>query len=276
MIGQLEGLLRLNADLNSQIKPVLRKTIAFVSGKGGTGKSLLAVNIAKYLTSKGKKVLLVDLNFNFSNTAVMINSYASKTLYSFFTRRAFLRELIIKEENGISFLYGDSGKAEFPEIDKSISALFIKQLAELEAEYDLIILDSASGAGKEIFNFLRDVTSFLIITSTEPTAIMDAYVMIKLLKENSCNGKKNVVINKCFDDSDGKTAFNNLNSANEHFLRESLNYIGSIDFSNEIGKSVINQNIFIENHPGHKSAHQIAVISTKLLEIAQLANINQD
>ena len=154
-----------------------------------------------------------------------------------------------------------------------INRLF-KQLRQMEKKYDLIIVDTGAGANKAVIDILLNADANVVVTSPEPTAVMDAYVIIKLLNHNRYEGKKFVIVNKCGGREKGEETFDNLNTAVLHFLKEKLELIGTVDYDPSVNKSIINQQLFVKSHPVHPVSGSLARVSKALHEYVHLANIH--
>jgi flagellar biosynthesis protein FlhG len=105
------------------------------------------------------------------------------------------------------FIFGESGNLKHPNLSDNIIKNFFADLHEIETEYDFIILDIGSGTGDNVINFLISSDVNIIVATPEPTSIMDAYVVLKILKASSYQGSKTLVINKCSTLAEGKNAF---------------------------------------------------------------------
>lgn len=275
MIGQAERLYELTQLQNEEKAEYKNNIIAFTSGKGGTGKTIISLNIAFASALDGKKILYVDLDLNLANAAIMLNIYSDSTLTRFFTERASLSSLIYKYHNNLHFLFGDSGRIDFPKLsDNSISNLF-SEIHSLANKYDIILIDTGAGAASETIQILLKSAIAVVISTPEPTSIMDCYVMHKLLKFNNYRGQKTVVINKCENEEEGFSAFKNLSAAVNHFIKEPAKLIGIVNEDKEISRSIKDQKIFISASPYNNTALQIKKIATKIYDNLQLVNINQ-
>lgn len=276
MIGQAERLYELNklrrASGNGNAGCPI---IAFTSGKGGTGKSFTTLNLAYALARVNKKVLVVDLDANLSNINIMLNVKSEITLYHFFRDQALLNELIYKYEPNLHFVFGDSGKSDHPLLDERNIEYLFEQLQEISGKYDYIFLDTAAGAGPDLISILARCSFTVIVTTPEPTSIMDAYVILKLLSKQNDSIAKHIIINKSSSLVEGKSSFENLNKASEHFLKQKLSLLGIIEFGEEVGKSILNQNLLIKNNSQSRVVKEIKVLAGNFVKIKHVANNNQ-
>lgn len=276
MIGQAERLIELNNLKTGQTEQDSKKrgrVIAFSSGKGGTGKTFICLNTAYALTKLRKKVLIIDLDPNLSNINIMLNIKAEKTLINYFQDKCALRDLVTKHENFLHFIFGDSGRVDYP-VSKNLEYMF-RDIKELAESYDYIFLDIGAGANEEIIYLLKSADLNIIITNPEPTAVMDAYVIIKLLHNSGSVSDKLIIVNKCYAKDDGQTAFNNLSKASSHFLGENINLLGFIDHDLNVNNAIKSQELYLRWHPYANAATQIVKIAQSLIKIQQVANSNQ-
>lgn len=275
MIGQAERILELRKLKGGGSFHSAGKIFAFTSGKGGTGKTFLSLNLAYSLFKKNKKVLVIDLDANFSNGSIMLNMFASRTIYNFYTGHSLLSELITEVEPGFHFIFGDSGKTDYPAPGVEMVKYFYSQLRSFQDRYDFIFFDTGAGAAVDTLAFLSRADVNLIITTPEPTAVMDAYVMLKLLKHEGFNGKKYLLVNRCFSPNDVQQTHNNFNAAAKHFLNDGAELLGSVYSNEAVSQSIINQELLFKHFPQGQTALQISKLSSSLIEIAQMANIRQ-
>ncbi len=252
-----------------------RKIISVCSGKGGTGKSFFALNFGYKLSRLNKKVLIVDFDFNFSNLHLMINEIAENPISNFLLQKSSFDELIFKYTENLHFIFGDSGSSEFPKLNNDLLEYFFIHLDSISNEYDYIIIDSSAGVDDLIIYQLSRSDINLIIASPEPTAVMDAYVLVKMITENLENSKNFVIINKADNKEEGEQAFKNLNTAVNHFLKTEIILLGVIDYDRLVYKSIVNQELFTAAYPNSVASLEIEDIVHRFLKIAHVANNNQ-
>jgi flagellar biosynthesis protein FlhG len=282
MIGQAERLIELNQLRVKGKNGEKHKIIAFSSGKGGTGKTFLSLNIAYALSLRQKKILFIDLDVNLSNAHIMMNVVASKTLYDFINGGCSLKELITPSSKNLHFIFGDSGKIDYSKFSPALVENLFDQLHQMD-EYDFILMDMGSGAGEEMINIISNADLNLIIISPEPTSVMDAYVILKFLKAKNYTGESAVIINKCPSKEEGLIAYNNLSAASNHFLKEKPPLLGLIEYNKAVTQSIINQSLLITQYPDSRISAEIKELSGRLIKIKtslkagrHLANIQQE
>lgn len=246
------------------------KIVAFSSGKGGTGKTFLSLNISYALSLREKKVLFIDLDTNLSNAHIMLNTVPSKTIDNFVNKSSCLKDLIsireMPEFKNLHFIFGDSGRLDYSKLTQSVIEKFFDELQELKNDYDFIILDMSSGAGEEMLNIISKADINLIVTTPEPTSVMDSYVILKFLKAKDYKGSKSIILNKCADLQEGVTAYKNLSSASNHFLKDEIALLGLVENSGTATQSIINQNLLLFSYPDLKISAQINELSRRLIE----------
>lgn len=275
MNEQASRLIQLLQLEKKELKSGNAKVISVCSGKGGTGKTFFAANFAFALSNIGKRVLLIDFDLNLSNLNIILNQTSANSISEFFEQRKSLDELIFSYSKNLHLIFGDSGKEYFPRISKEIIDYFFISLNKISVNYDFIIIDSAAGASDITIQQLLNSDYNIIVTSPEPTAVMDAYVLMKLLKAENSSSIKLVVINKAPDEEDGRNSFQNIFVACKHFLEEEPIHLGSISFDIAAHKSVVNQQLLLENDGTAKSSMEIKFIAKSFVEFVQVANNNQ-
>jgi flagellar biosynthesis protein FlhG len=274
MTGQLDRIRELQKLYNSAKDNGSQKILAVTSGKGGTGKTFFAANFA-YQYANTHKVLLVDLDFNLSNLHLLFNSSPQKTLNTYFESKELFNEIITKYNSNLDVIYGDAGLShESKPTIYQIEQMF-EEIYKLDNKYDLIIFDLGAGVSEENLHILSKANTKLIVTNPEPTALMDAYVLIKLLKSSKKADNIYVVVNRCIEKSEGKQSFDNLKSAVDHFLKTGINFLIEIPESIEVRKSIIDQNLLAEKNKSNQVISSIQSTVNKISKIHQVLNINQ-
>ena len=251
-----------------------KKIFSFTSGKGGTGKTFLALNIAYALARQQKKILLVDFDFNLASIHLMLNVNPLNTITDFFIGEKPLSDAITNLSVNVDAIFGESGSTTLNQLPGMQLNLLFEALADLAKDYDYILMDTGAGANASVVNILKKCDENIFVVTTDPTSVMDAYVLMKFLYQNSGKNLFPVLINKCSNEEDGKQTFEKLEIAVTHFLNVELVHVGSINYSDEIRESVIDQKLFINSNILSIEAEQILSSAVKINEYHQLANSN--
>ncbi|MFH0734157.1 MAG: AAA family ATPase [bacterium] len=271
ILGQAERLHELaNLSKSSRTQKFSCPIIAFTSGKGGTGKTFVTINSAFLLTKLRRKILIVDLDANLSNVNIMLNIKPTASIYEFFNNSNTIDEIIYQYEPNLHFIFGESGKMDHPELTQQNIMHLFDSLRKISHNYDLIFLDTSSGAGEGVIAILSNSDYIFLVTNPEPTSIMDAYVIIKLLTKNTVHNKKFVIINRCNGFLEGKTAFDNLHKASSHFLKEQIELLGIVEYSSEVSKSILSQEPFSLKYPSSKVNQQLKNICKGIITLSKL------
>ncbi len=274
MTGQLDRILELEKLLQSHEKNIAENIIAVASGKGGTGKSFFAANFA-YQFSLSQKVLLIDADFNLSNLHLLFNESPQNTLNTFLDSKCRFEETITEYNSNLDIIFGESGsvnsgKPSFNQINK-----FLAEITKISSKYYLIIFDLGAGISEENLNILSKAKIKIIVTNPEPTALMDAYMLIKLLRNNKHQDGIYIAINRCTEDGEGTETFKNLKSAVDHFLKTDINFLTELPESTEVRRSVIKQKLFAQYNKSNKLISALNTAASKISKIHQVFNINQ-
>lgn len=244
-----------------------------VSGKGGVGKTSLSINLAIKLQEKGKKVLILDADIGMSNANILLGIAASKNLSQVINGSSSFKDIIIKGPEGIDLVSGGMDLFLIESLGKSEQEGIIKSLEEL-GEYDIIIIDNGGGINKHSLTFSSFADEIILVTTPEPTALTDAY---RVLKANSlCKVKMStfVVVNQVIDDFQGEETFTKLKNTCKKFLNIELESLGYILNDLRVNKSIMEQVPLVISYPKSLASENIDNIANKLLGLELLKTKN--
>lgn len=180
----LRSLMGTAAGASSQPTPRRRATvIAITSGKGGVGKSNISVNLAVQLASVGKRVVLLDADLGLANADVLCNVDLPANLSHVLAGRKQVRDVLVDAPGGFKLLGGASGLARMADLSDADRERIVGALADLEGQSDVILIDTGAGISPNVLSFTRSADHVLVVTTPEPTAITDAYAVIKVLSK---------------------------------------------------------------------------------------------
>ena len=162
--------------------------IAITSGKGGVGKSNVAVNLAIKLSAAGKRVVLLDADLGLANADVLCNIDLPCNLSHVIARKKELADVMVKAPGGFRLIGGASGLARMADLTDFDRQRIVDALAELEETTDIILIDTGAGISPNVLSFTRAADHVLVLTTPEPTAITDAYAVIKVISRSGGDG----------------------------------------------------------------------------------------
>lgn len=136
------------------------KTITICQRKGGNGKSTSCLNLARCLSLKGKRVLIIDLDDQKNSSgSVPVTEEIHHTVEDVVTdERISVRESVVKTSwEGVSLLAGSAHlSGAIKELDGEVgSHLVLKEKLEREAEqYDICLIDTSPSLNILVVNAL--------------------------------------------------------------------------------------------------------------------------
>lgn len=222
------------------------KSLAIVSGKGGVGKSNFALNFAISLRKKGHSVLLFDMDMGMGNIDILMGISSSHSIVDFFSKSVSLKELICKIPESIDYISGGSGLAQLTKITQTHLQSFFDQLSNVLHDYDYVIFDMGAGMDEESLSFILSVDEVIVITTPEPTSIMDAYAAMKYITIRNNGIPFYLLINRATSVKEGDTAYKRISTVLEHFLKKDARLLGVIPEDPAIPKAVKRQTPFFE------------------------------
>jgi flagellar biosynthesis protein FlhG len=241
------------------------RTIAIVSGKGGVGKSNFAVNFSLLLRKRGKKVLLIDMDLGMGNVELILGQSASGSFVDIFKGNVSIQNIINTGTLDLDYIAGGTGFQEIFQFDEEKLEYFFAQLESVFGIYDYIIFDMGAGITETNLAFLRSVEDMMIITTPEPTAITDAYSMMKYMCSFEENVSYYLVVNKVWSNKDGEQVSTRIANAARHFLHRDIQSLGYIVHDELVMKAVIEQVPFTVYAPKSAVSQSMSTIVTRYI-----------
>lgn len=234
------------------------RIIAITSGKGGVGKSNLSVNMAIAYAQQGKKVTLIDGDLGMANVNVLMNIVPQYNLMHVINKQKTMQEIINETEFGIKFIAGANGFSKIANLTVDELDYFAKQFAML-GNSDIIIIDTGAGIANNVLQFVAAADEVYVVTTPEPTAITDAYGIIKIITTELVDREMNIklLVNRVHSSDEGKRISDRIINIAGQFLNKKVDYIGFVYDDPVVQASVIRQKPFIIVNPTSKPAQCI-------------------
>lgn len=234
------------------------RIIAITSGKGGVGKSNIALNMAIAYAQQGKKVILIDGDLGMANVNVLMNNVPPYNLMHVINKQKTMQEIIADTEFGIKFIAGANGFSKIANLTVAELDYFAKQFAQL-GNSDIIIIDTGAGIANNVLQFVAAADEVYVVTTPEPTAITDAFGIIKIITTELVDRETNIklLVNRVHSADEGKRISERIINVAAQFLNYKVDYIGFIYDDPVVQASVIRQKPFMVVNPSSKPAQCI-------------------
>jgi flagellar biosynthesis protein FlhG len=240
------------------------RTIAVASGKGGVGKSNVAVNLALELAALGQRVSLLDADLALANADVLLGLNPQYHLGHVLSGQRTLEEVVIQVEEGLRLIPGGSGIEELANLSQGQHGRLLAELQALEADADCMIIDAAAGIAENVMGVLRAADEVIVVTTPDPTSVVDAYALIKVLHQQSPSKPIWIIVNNTVGIGDADHIFAQLQAATTRFLNRKLAHLGTIPRDAELAKAVREQVPVVKYAPHTPASRALRLIAKHL------------
>ena len=259
MGDQADGLRLLMKEIHKTSGDAVEKEktriIAVTSGKGGVGKTNIAPNMGIAYPSMGKKLIVMDADLGLANVNVILNIIPQYNLYHVIKKQKKMSEIIIDTQYGIKMIVGASGFSKIANMGEAERDEFIKEMYTL-SDVDIIIIDTSAGVSKNVLSFVAAADEVAVITTSEPTAITDAYGIIKVIATEVDNIDLNLklIVNRVDSAVEAKRIADRMIDIAGQFLNLKIEYLGFIYNDQAVKQAVLKQKPFIVMDPSGKAS----------------------
>jgi flagellar biosynthesis protein FlhG len=244
------------------------KLWCITSGKGGVGKTCLAVNLAFALAHQGKRVLLVDGDLGLANVDVLLGLEVRTNVQDILDQEADPMKTVIPVHPCLGVLPASSGVPEMANLGPEDQALLGEVLKTVAAPFDHILVDTAAGLGPAVlwFNTLADYS--LVVVTPDPTALTDAYALIKVLAQHYQYRRFQVVLNCVQGEREARKTFETLAQAASRFLNLHLDYLGSVPADPAVKRALRAQASFLEQFPQSRASQALKTVAERMVHLS--------
>jgi flagellar biosynthesis protein FlhG len=256
-------------DQASQLRRIARQAaratvIAVTSGKGGVGKSNIAVNLAIKLASAGKRVVLLDADLGLANADVLCNIDLPSNLSHVISRKRELADVMVDGPGGFKLIGGASGLARMADLSDFDRQRLVTALAELEARSDIILIDTGAGISPNVLSFTRCADQVLVVTTPEPTAITDAYAVIKVISRDAPDRPLSLLVNQVRVHGEGQLVYDRIAKVAKQFLGVHVMDAGFVPADPEVPAAVRRRTPFLLASPHCPASRYICQLAMRL------------
>ncbi|NNM54834.1 MAG: MinD/ParA family protein [Spirochaetales bacterium] len=267
---KLRELVKARATVSEGPTPSAKKTrvITVTSGKGGVGKTNLSVNLALAYSRMGKKVIILDADLGLANVNVVLGVIPKYTLYHMIRQQKTMKEILTPTDYGISFVAGASGFTKIANLNDTERAAFIQELSTL-SDADILIIDTSAGVTKNVLDFVAAADDTLIVTTPEPTAITDAYGIIKIIATEFTTADMGLklIVNRVDSVIEGKRVAERVINIASQFLNVKVDYLGFVYEDPSVQAAVLKQRPFLIQDAKSKASQCLMNIVSRMEKV---------
>ena len=225
----------------SALIPTRRRSIAFTSGKGGVGKSNLVLNTGLLLARHGRRVALLDGNLGLANLTVLMGQAPKYDLRDVLAGEKRMRDIVMRGPHGLLVIPAGSGVAELANLSEGDRAELFEQLREIENGVDFLLIDTGAGISDTVLSLILASDESVVVTQPEPTALADAYALMKVVVQQFPGYPFHVLVNMVRDGKQAQQVQGSLREILIRFLGYAPGDAGYVVMDNAVTQSVVQQ-----------------------------------
>ncbi|VAW75938.1 Flagellar synthesis regulator FleN [hydrothermal vent metagenome] len=242
----------------------MTRFISITSGKGGVGKTSIAVNLAVQLAQRGKRVCLIDADWGLANVNVMLRLQPQHTLEDLITSGLSLDDVLLRNIHGVDILPGSSGSERMTALAPDQLGRLANALQGLD-RYDFVLIDSSSGIARNVLALSLASPEVLMVITPEPTSMTDAYAMLKLMHAEAYQGRVHIVVNHARNHTVGRHTYDKFREVVDFYLQRKLPLLGLVQEDERMQKAVLAQQALCNRNPESPAARDIGSLAGQLL-----------
>lgn len=244
--------------------PRLARTVAIASGKGGVGKTSVAINLAIHLSQMGRHVVLLDADLGTANVDVLCNLCPPYNLAHVVAGRSSLEAAMVDAPGGFKLVAGASGLAQMAALNEDERLRLLRQMHRVEQAADLMLIDTGAGVGPNVLGFAACADQLVVVTTPEPTAITDAYALIKTVNRQRHGVDVRVLVNMVNDAAEGREVFDRVHAVCRRFLNLAPRYAGHIMRDVHVSAAVRRRQPFVLDSPNCEASRCIGRLAHRM------------
>jgi flagellar biosynthesis protein FlhG len=247
------------------------RVVAVASGKGGVGKTNVTANLAVALARQGRRVCVLDADLGLANLDVLLGLSPTLSLRHVLRDGRPLAEVIVEGPAGVRIIPAASGVEELTALAAADRLRLLDELETLDGSLDTLLVDTAAGISANVLYFSAAAADALIVITPEPTALTDAYALMKVLAARYGRSEFLVAVNMAAGSADAEAAYRRLARVAERFLRVRVEYQGYVPFDDAVPRAVRQQVPVVLAAPGAPASLALGRLADRLLARAPSA-----
>jgi flagellar biosynthesis protein FlhG len=244
------------------------QALAITGGKGGVGKTNVAVNLSVALAKLGKDVVLFDADLGLANVDLLMGLAVEYTLADVVSGRRNLSEIVVEGESGVRVIPAASGIPEMVNLAAGERAEIIKSCSEQIATPDILVVDIGAGIDQTVQTFVAACHTPVLVVCDEPASLTDCYALIKVLRHSKNIKNFNVLVNQVDSSLQGTKVFERLSAVANKHLDVGLNYLGCVPTDPYLKRAVQERRVLVNAYPRSPAALSLSSCADKLSKLS--------
>jgi flagellar biosynthesis protein FlhG len=241
------------------------RVVAVTSGKGGVGKSNTSVNLAISLAQRGKQVVLLDADLGLANVEVLMGFNSVYTLQDVIDGERGIQDVLVQAPGGIRVVPGTSGLAQVADLTASGRRNVLAGIAELAQMADFIIVDTMAGIGQNAVGFTLAADEVILVTTPEPSAIVDAYAMLKTIYSHREDAAVRLLVNMAAYENQARAVAAKLANVAKQYLGRNLNFVGFVPRDPHVSQAVMQSTPFTLAYPAAPASRAMQQLAARMV-----------
>jgi flagellar biosynthesis protein FlhG len=241
------------------------QSIAITSGKGGVGKTNIAVNLGLALAEAGVRIALMDADWGLSNTEVLLGVVPSHDLRDVLRGDCRMEEIIHDGPLGLKLIPGASGVAELANLPNQDRTRLLQELSRVGDIADAVLLDTSPGISDPVIDLVVSADQILVVTTPEPTSLTDAYASAKVILQRRKGAPVGLVVNMVSSKNHAQEIASAFAKVTERFLGYAVPLRGFVCMDPKVQDSVRRQSPLLLSYPRSVAANCIRDLAMDIL-----------
>lgn len=244
--------------------PHRARVISITSGKGGVGKTNIVANLGFALDRLGLRVMILDADLGLGNLDILLGLTPPYNLSHVINGHRHLTEVVVPGPGNLRILPAASGIQELTRLSREQQVCVFSELESLLSTVDVLLVDTAAGISADVMTFNRMAQEVVVVVSPEPTAITDAYALMKILSLRYTTDRFKLLVNSVQDYGEALEVFRQLSVVTDRFLAITLDFMGYVPHDAHVVRSVKRQKLVSELYPDSPAGAGFAALGRRL------------
>lgn len=241
------------------------QVIAVTGGKGGVGKTNIAVNLSVSMAREGYDVMLLDADLGLANVDVVLGMNVTHTMADVVEGRKTLSEVIVTGPEGIRIVPAASGVAKLAHLDAAVQAALVRSFSDELSPPEVLIVDTGAGIDSTVQTFVSACQTVVVVINDEPASLTDAYALMKVMRNERGVRRFEILANQVDTPAQGRSAYERITRVTDKYLDVEVGYLGAVPSDPYLKRAVQARTALVTAYPRSPAANAIRDIARRLM-----------